>query len=459
MTAQPAPFRSNRHPVLGDLPDLKADALAFWLDVARRGPVVGVRFGPAKRLIVNDPEVAQHILQANHRNYTKDRRLAERLETGTGPVLATSDGEDWRWRRKLMQPTFKPASVAEFANDIAAETRRRMQQWDASEPVDLASEMKILTMNIIGRVLFGVDFESESRTMPAAYAAFGAELTRRATAVAPAPLWLPTAHNRSFRSSIDTLEQFMVEILRDRRADPKPHADLLNMLLTYRLEDDGSRFSESDLIHEMGALVFAGHETTATAIAWAFAMIGSHRDVETSLRREIDEVLGDRAVTPADLERMPYLDQVIEETLRLWPPLYINSRQAVEADQLGSYKIEPGTRLLINILGIHRQGKHWPSPAKFDPERFQPDAIRRRHRFAHVPFLRGPRMCIGASLSMLEIKMIVVQMLQAFNYELTEKGPIEGDAGVVLAPKHGVLVKLKPRAAASEPVEARSHAN
>jgi cytochrome P450 len=440
MSGVAIPARANASILLGDLPDFRKDPLDFWLTLAAAGPAVRIRFGPATRVVINEPEFAQHILQRNYDNYTKDQRLKRALEAGTGPVLATSDGEEWRWRRKLMQPMFKRPAVAGFAADIVAHADRLTAGWKPGDIVDIAAAMKTLTMNIIGQTMFSVDLSKSSGALQRAYGEFGQGLMRRATQVLAAPLWAPTAANKRFRDSITVLNGFMRAVLDARRQDHTPTPDLLNMFLTHQLEDDARRFSEEELLHEMSAIVFAGHETTATALTWVFCLIAQHADVRERLLGEIDAALGGRAPDAESVKAMPYLARVIDEALRLYPPLYVNSRQAKAGDVLGALPIPAGTRLLINILGIHRNPAHWPDPGRFNPDRFTPEAMAARHSFAHIPFLKGPRTCVGSTLATLELQLIVPTILQ--RCRLVLEAPVTPEAGVVLQPKGPVHMRI-----------------
>lgn len=440
MSGAAIPFRSNAHRLLGDLPEYRKDPLGFWLGLGRQAPVVKIRFGPTARHVVSDPDFAQHILQQNHQNYTKDQRLKKILEAGTGPVLATSDGEAWRSRRKLMQPTFKRPAIAHFADEIVEHTERMTAGWAPGDTIDIAEAMKTLTMNIIGQTMFSVDFTASSAELHHAYAQFGRGLVRRATQLLPVPVWAPTRQNREFRQSIAIIRRFLKAVLAERRRSQVATSDLMDMLLTHRLEEGGAW--EDDFIHEMSAIVFAGHETTATALSWVFCLLAQHPAVQEKVIAE-GEGLGARAPGADDVKAMPYLQQVIDETLRLYPPLYINSRQAIGDDALGPYSLRAGSRVLINIVGIHRNEVHWPQPDRFDPDRFAPEPKSARHSFAHIPFLKGPRTCIGSALAMLELQIVVPLILQRWSLSLEH--PVAAEAGVVLQPRGGLPMRLARR--------------
>lgn len=436
------PQRTGGRLLAGDFADYRADPLQFWLDIAARGPLVRIRFGPITRTVVNDPELARHILQRNHQNYRKDQRIKRLLEKGTGPVLATSDGDAWRWRRQLLQPKFKRSEIAHFAPMIVHETRRLMSAWSNGQTIDIAQAMKSLTMNIIGRTMFSVDFATETAELAQAYRDFAANIFKRLQRFVNFPYAFPNADNRELRRVTTTIGMALGSILADRRQHPTPRGDLLDMLLTHRLEESEHRMSEAALIHEMSAIVFAGHETTATTLTWLFYALARYPRVAVPVRRELADVLGGQTPDVNNVRSLQCLERVINEVLRLYPPLYVNSRQAIAADELGDYRIEPGTRLLINILGIQRQHQHWPDPDRFDPDRFLPEPVRTRHRFAFLPFLMGPRRCLGATMAMLEMQLIAPLILQRFTPVLEAGQSVTPQAQVVLAPQGGLRMRL-----------------
>lgn len=424
--------------VMGDLRAVKRDPMAFWLSTGARGPIVKIRFGPLVRYLINDAEMARHVLQKNRRNYIKDQRLMRALEAGSGKVLVTSDGEEWLWRRCLMQPAFHRQQIARFEETILAETENYLREWRPGMTLDVSAAMKTLTMRIIGATMFNVDFSSDSATLHHAYSELGRAIIARVERLFRWPLLVPTQENRAFQHASRAISTALEAILRDRRNDPEPRHNLLEMLLAARLEDSDHRFTEAQLIHEMAAIVFAGHETTATSLTWTLCMLSQHPDVAAKVQDELTRVLADRRPTMADIENLPYLGQVINETMRLLPPLYVISRQSVAVDQLGDYELPAGVRALIHVLGIHRNPQYWSNPDTFDPDRFERIRMEQQHRFAFMPFLDGPRKCIGGPLAMTELQLILPMILQQFDLRPVSAVSATPEATVTLRPQGGL---------------------
>ena len=418
--------------LLGDLAALRRDAFGFWRDVAAAGPVVDLRFGPVRRLVVNDADFARQVTVDHRQRYIKDQRLKRILEAGSDQVLATSDGEDWAWRRQLLQPGFRRSQIRGFHDLIVEETEAMASSWSDGARIDLLSEMKILTMNIIGRALFGLHARGAGLDLHTAYAGLGAELVGRVERLVPAPLWLPTPGNRRLKGHLAVICSTLQRVVDDRRRDRRPRTDLLEVMLA--AHGGGRRLTVQQLIFEMSALVFAGHETTATTLAWALALISSHDDVQRRLLEELAARPVAGGTPPTDPRFRPFLRQVVDETLRLYPPLYVISRQAAAADQLGDRPIPLGTRLLIHILGIHRHPMYWTDPDRFDPDRF---AEPRHPKGAFLPFMLGERRCLGASLAMAELLTILPRLLQRFRFTLPAGLPRPA-CGAVLHPASGV---------------------
>lgn len=440
-----APVRPDSTFLMGDLAAFKRDSLAFWISTGRHAPIVRIRFGSLTRYVISDADFAQHILQKNRLNYIKDQRLMRILEAGSGRVLVTSDGDEWFRRRRLMQPMFNRSQIAHFADTIIAETERHLSSWQPGATLDIDSEMKTLTMNIIGRTMFNVDFQKESGELHRAYVTVGDSIIKRANRLFQWPLWAPTKDNRAFLHASATIREALEAIIRDRRNNPEPRRDLLEMLRAARSEESSHKLTDEQVIHEMAALVFAGHETTATTLAWLLYVLSQYPEVAEKLRDELARVLDGRTPTMADIENLPYMQQVIDETMRLYPALYLVSRQAVAPDRFGDYLLPAGERALINLLGIHRNPRYWDDPDSFSPERFDPGRRKQQHECALMPFMAGPRKCIGGPLAMAELQLILPTIAQRFDLRLAEGVVVEPEAAVVLRPKGGLHMTAHPR--------------
>lgn len=430
------PRRPDSHFLLGDLPHFQADRVGYFTDTGKINPMVRFRMAYIDNLLVTDAEIAQEILQKRSRNYVKEPRLNKVLETGGDKVLFTTDGDDWLWRRRLMQPAFHRRQIAQFCSAIVSETEAYMATWQSGQTYDIDEAMKLVTMQIIGRTMFNVDMLGDSAELHEAYRILGDFLIERISNPFPLPVWVPTKANREFKEVQSTIVNALQTIMDDRRQSAQPHNDLLDMLLT--MVDVEGGFTQNQMIFEMSSIVFAGHETTATTLTWLLYMLTQHPAVERKLYEEVDTVLEGRTPMMDDLANLSYLNRVINETLRLYPAARATTRRAIEGDVIGGYSIRPGENIFINIRGIHTDPRYWNDPYTFDPDRFLPERTANRHKWAFIPFLNGPRKCIGEPLSRAEMQLILVMILQRFRFTFPEGAVVEEDAGFVLRPKDGL---------------------
>ncbi len=437
------PRRTDGRFLTGDFTTFQKDRVNYFLDTGKVAPMTRFRMIWVDNLLVTDADFAQEILQKRYRNYVKEPRMMKIFETGSDKVLFTTDGDEWMWRRRLMQPAFHRKQIAQFCDAIVAESEKALATWQDGATIDVDEAMKMVTMMIIGRTMFNVDMAGDSADLHHAYRTIGKFIIDRIATPVPLPMWLPTQTNREFWQVNNTIRTALTTIMEDRRKSSEPHNDLLDMLLS--MIDVAGGFTQNQMIYEMSSIVFAGHETTATTLTWLIYALSQHPEIEQKLLTELDTVLEGRSPTMADLANLPYLNQVINETLRMYPAARATSRCAVEADVIGGYNIRKGEVVYINIEGIHRDERYWDNPEMFDPERFSAERSAGRHKWAFIPFLNGPRKCIGEPLSRVEMQLILATILQQFRFRLPEGAIVEKEAGFVLQPKGGLPMILEAR--------------
>jgi cytochrome P450 len=260
----------------------------------------------------------------------------------------------------------------------------------------------------------------------------------------PAPQWLPTPAHRRFRRALATLDQIVGETIAGRRAAPERHDDLLAMLLEARDEATGEGMADRQLRDEALTIFFAGHETTATLLGWAFYFLARQPEVEGRLRAELDETLGGRRPEAADLPRLAYMQRVVDETLRHRPPAWIFVRESVDADRLGDYAIPAGATLMLSPYATHHHPAYWDEPERFDPDRFLPERSAGRPEFAYFPFGGGPHLCIGNNLALFESQVILATVLQRYRLRLPPGARVETMPSVTLRQKGGLPMRLEP---------------
>ena len=406
-----------------------------------------MRFGPRLYTVINDADAIERVLHGNARNYKKSDGYEE-LRPVFGDGLLISEGETWKRNRRLIGPAFHHKALQTLCGLMIAETDRLLDGWAgkcaSGEPFDLAAEMSRLTLTIVGRALFGVDLSEDAGEVGGALAVVLRFVDSRMVSLLRLPHALPLPTHVKFRRAIAVLDAHVAGVLRERRGQPaRETPDLLELLLA--AQDERGGLTDTQLRDEVMTLILAGHETTATALAWAFQLLSLHPHAGTALMGELAQLDG-RAPSFEELPRLRLLAQTLQETMRLRPPVWILERQAIGPDQLCGRAVEPGERVTIAPYLIHRHPDHWENPEGFDPGRFSAERAQGRHRAAYLPFGLGPRQCIGSLFAMMEGQLILARVLQRYRVELLSGALVEPELMLTLRPKGGVPVLLRHRA-------------
>jgi cytochrome P450 len=426
---------------------LMRDPLVFLGKVFREyGDIVQMRFFNLRIFAIAHPDGIKHALQENHRNYTKsfDYQILARL---LGNGLVTSEGDLWLRQRRLMQPMFHKQKIAAFGAMMVDCAGALLERWDAraksGEAFDVTPEMMRLTLQIVGRALLTMDLTGQADVI-------GRDMTITNERFAEFDLgmfapWLPTPANLRFNRAVRELRALVLDIIAKRRAEGRDYGDLLSMLLAVRDEETGEGMSDEQLRDEVLTLILAGHETTATALSWIWYLLSQHPEVEAKLHTELDAVLGGRAPAMADLANLTYTGMVVDEAMRVFPPVWAVGRAAIADDEIMGYHIPKGSNLMLSQYYAHRHPQFWENPERFDPERFSPERAGGRPRYAFFPFGGGPRMCIGNIFALTEAQLILASVAQRYRLRLVPNHPIEVNPLVTLRPRYGVKVTLERR--------------
>jgi cytochrome P450 len=427
---------------------LMRDPLVFLEKIFRQyGDIVHVRFFNLHVYAIAHPDGIKHALQDNHRNYTKsfDYQILARL---LGNGLVTSEGELWLRQRRLMQPMFHKQKIAAFGAMMTECAGEMLDRWGAyaatGEAFDATPEMMRLTLQIVGRALLTMDLTSHADHI-------GRDMTIANERFAQYDLgtllpWLPTPANLRFRKAVRELRSLVLNIIEERRREGRDYGDLLSMLLAVRDEETGEGMNNEQLRDEVLTLILAGHETTATALSWIWYLLSQHPDVEAKLHAELDEVLGGHAPAMSDLANLNYTGMVVDEAMRIFPPVWAVGRAAIESDEIVGYAVPKGANLALSQYHAHRHPAFWENPERFEPERFAADRAGGRPRYAYFPFGGGPRMCIGNIFALTEAQLVLASVAQRYRLRLVPGHPIEMQALVTLRPRYGVKVTLERRA-------------
>jgi cytochrome P450 len=435
--------------LLGEnLREYARDPLGFLSGCAREhGDVVRLRLMGQTFYLLSRPDLIEYVLVENNRNFTKTRIL-RRNRRLLGEGLLTSEGGLWRRQRRLAQPAFHRRRVAAYGEVMAAFAERELRGWREGEIVDIHEEMMRLTLEIVAKCLFDADVREEARgvgeAMKVALEDFSSQ--RRPIRL---PKSIPTPRNIRFEMAARRLDAIVHTIIEERRrSGEEDRGDLLSMLMLAE-DESGERMTNKQLRDEVMTLFLAGHETTANALSWAFWLLSLNPEAEARLAEELGRVLGDRLPSVADLPNLPYVERVVKESMRLYPPGWVMGREAVEECEVGGYRMPAGTTALMSQWVMHRDPRYHDDPERFDPERWTAGYEERLPRFAYFPFGGGPRQCIGAGFAMTEARLILAAVAQRFRMELAPGQTVKPYASITLRPEEGIRMTLAGRSRAS----------
>jgi cytochrome P450 len=455
VAAKPTPVLPTWRP-FGHLAELQRDPLGVFLRAFREvGDVARLRAGPFTVILLGHPELAQDVLIDNARAYTKGTRGYAILKLLLGEGLVTSEGEHWKRQRRIAQPAFHRRCIDDFAVKMTAIAGELVQEWREREDgmrIDAAAEMSRITLRIVSETLFSMDVSGESDTIGRALTQALEHFHVLTSSRLPMPERWPTRANRRFNEAVATMNGVVEGIIAERRASPEPVADLLGLLMAATDEETGEHMSDRHLRDEAFTMLMAGHETTANALTFTLHLLSHHPEAQERVHAEVVEVLGDEPLGAEHLSRLPYCWQVLQESMRLYPPAWILGRKAAEDTVVGEWQIPQGAFVYFSPYVIHRHPDFWDDPESFDPDRFDPERVAQwraegRPRLAYLPFSGGQRKCIGDQFARAEALALLAALLRDFAFE-----PIIGtapalEASVTLRPKAGLPLRVRQRTA------------
>ncbi|HEV2130607.1 MAG TPA: cytochrome P450 [Longimicrobiaceae bacterium] len=435
--------------LLGHLRLVQRDPLGFFTTLAREHrPIAHYRLGFFRAFLISQPEHIKHVLQDHQKNYSKDVLDYRILKWLLGDGLLTSGGPFWLRQRRLVQPAFHRERIEAYGKIMtdAAEAMlaRRGAAAAQGRPLELMQEMMGLTLQVVGRALFGSNMQEEIAAVTRSFSYLNADLSARMFALRFIPPVLPTRRDRAFRAALCELDSVVSQVITERRRTGADTGDLLSLLLHARDEETGEQMSDRQLGDEVRTLLLAGHETTALALTWTWYLLSQHPEVEERLRAELASVLGGRTPDVQDLPKLAFTRMVIEEAMRLYPPAWGVTRKVVADDVIGGFLIPAGSIVAVSPYVTHRHPDVWENPERFDPDRFAPQHDAARPRYAYFPFLGGPRQCIGNSFAMTEALLILATIAQRYRLRLVPNHPVAPEALITLRPRHGMLMMLHP---------------
>lgn len=439
-------------PLLGTLLHFRRGGLLMThlRDWRHHGDIVAYRFPHAAALALAHPEPLRHIFFKNRSNYSKGLGV-ESLRWLTGNGLFTADGTLWQSQRRMMTPHFTVAATRTYAPAMLAaiaELVARLGRIPTGATLDIQFEMMRFTMDVICRTMFSMSVADGASKLSEAISETLRWVGVRGLQLVRLHPRIPTPANRRFVRALAEIDDFMLGLItaRSRSGELGQRGDLLDLLLQATDPESGRGMSHQQVRDEVVTVFLAGHETTAVALSWCWILLAQHRFASDELHAELARVLAGRDAAVSDLPALAYTRRVLDETLRLYPPVWVNPRTAIAADEIDGIAVAPGSAILPMIYAVHRHPDFWPDPERFDPERFTPAAAHDRHPCAYLPFGAGSRVCLGMNFALQEMTMLVATVAQRFQFTLApgQQLDIDPNAGTLRA-RDPLLVRLEHR--------------
>ncbi len=449
MAAKIPPGPRGQFPV-GNTLQYMGDSLGFLTLAAREhGDIVRLRLGTSTYYALFHPSFVEEALRSHASEVVKDK-LTRMIIPILGQGLVTSEGDFWRRQRKLAMPGFQRGAIERYGAVMVEHARALRDSWNVGETRDVHEDMMALTLGIVAKTLFDADVGAETRDVGHGIEVMMAYYLTPWKFFKPRE-WLPTRQNREFKGAVARLDEILYGIIRRRREGGGDPGDLLSHLLAAQ-DDEGAGMTDRQLRDECVTLFLAGHETTALVLTYTFLLLAGHPEAEATLVRELDEVLGGRVPTAADVPRLRYAEWVIKESMRLYPPAWGIGREAVEDFEIGGYPIKKGTQLLISQWVLHRDPRWFEDPDTFRPERWDNDLGKSLPKGAYIPFGDGPRVCIGNHFAMMESILLLATLAQRHRLEGSPGESLKLDATITLRPRSGTRMVVRAREASTHAV-------
>ncbi len=436
-------------PLLGSLFQYRNDKIGFLNQLRDQlGDQVRFRLGKHSIILLTHPEDIQWIEAKNSKNYVKATNLRELVGDG----ILMSEGQKWHKQRRLIQPTFHQGSLMKMVDDMNLRISAYVQGVDlevarSDSPIDVSTGLKKLVFEIVGEALFGSEIGNEFHDLRESMEYINVFLTKRFHQLVPLPLSFPTPDHRKFLKAKAQIDQVVYSIIdRKRLAIQEGQAgqDLLTKMIEARDPETGDAMSVEQLRDEAVSMLLAGFETTGHLLPWILALLCQHPEAQGDLQRELDEKLSGRIPNGEDTFQLTALNNIIDETLRLYPPIWAWTKRSLKEDQLRGAPIPAGSILYVSPYLIHRHPKIWANPNAFIPSRWTPE-LREKSKISFFPFGMGPRTCVGKHFALLEVKLIVIRFLQKYQLSLVDPVSVEPVFKITIDMKKPLMLRFKRR--------------
>ncbi|MEF8781911.1 MAG: cytochrome P450 [Haloarculaceae archaeon] len=409
------------------------------------GDVAHFELGSMDTYLIMDPSAIERVLVSEAEHFRKPDFQSDALGDLLGEGLLLSEGETWERQRKLANPAFAMGRLAEFDDRIVDYAESMLSEWSEGDVVDVEIEMTRVTLDVIVDLMLGTELSEERiQTIQECLEPLGAQFEPDPLSFAT-PEWVPMPGDREYQQALETLEGVVSEIVAERRGTEGSGdgpMDLLSVLL--RAQSRGEQ-TERQLRDEVVTILLAGHDTTALTLTYTWYLLSQHPEARERLQAEVaQKVDGDRP-TMDDVRDFEYVEWVIDEAMRLYPPVYTIFREATTDVELSGYAVPEGTALMLPQWAVHRSPRFWDDPESFDPERWRPERTGDRSRFAYFPFGGGPRHCIGKHLAKLEAQLILATTADRYELDYARDRPLSFRPSLTMHPEGGMPMRVRER--------------
>ena len=425
-----------------------------WPPAVYEEGLVCTKFVGRMTYFVSDPDLVQQVLVDDADKLEKAEPMRRALEPALGQGILTAEGARWRLQRRTASPVFRAVNVNSFIPAMIVAARRTRDRWGAmadgaaGSQLDAGSEMMHLTFEIIMETMLsgagGVDTAMVERSI-------GDFLESTSWAIAlsalRAPLWMPFPGKQRAERGQDYLRRTTANRAAERRASGERRNDLLSLMLDAKDPETGQGLSDTDIVDNILTFIGAGHETTALALTWTFFLLSRHPNIEAKVLAEIAEVTGGAPLEAEQVPSLVYTKQVIQESMRVYPPVAMVVRGAIEDFKLGGEQVRAGDNVFVPIYAIHHHKTLWDNPEIFDPDRFAVEASRGRHRYSYLPFGAGPRICIGMGFALLEAVALLGTLLPVAHLHADPAFRPTPKVRITMRPAEGMPMTVQKRAA------------
>ena len=432
-------------PLIGSLFALRKNPLDFVRRVVLEcGDAGRFHLGPIGGVVFSSSATVQGVLVDKADAFDKGTLTVRAYHTAHSDPVLIEEGAQHRQQRAILDQHFRPESLALYAGIMAAQAEQAISTWQDGAVVDIQQQMMALTLPLMGKILFDIDGLSEDDSFARALTLVPEYLATAVKSPVLLPLWVPTPKNNRVRRAVRIIERRIQALIDDRRGrDPRSSRDLLTVMLTAR-DVSGNRLEDAQIRDDAVEIFNAGRENVAAALAWCLFLLAQHPEVSTAVHNEVRGVLQGRPPEYSDLTRLPFTLQVVKETLRLYPPVYLMlPRRALHDLEIDGYPVAKGEIVLVSPYAMHHRADYFPEPDRFDPERFTPRAEDALPPHAFMPFGAGPHSCLGEGFALMEAQFILATVVQRVTFTLVEGPTVVPDPALVLLQREGCRLTVR----------------